>query len=213
MDQLLDALRRIAEDPSRNATALAAAVAIVVIFVILIVLILIAIALPGRSQTAPSRATTAPGPLRLWLRRWAPILITGPLATTAIITGVALWYHGTSTNEYCTRTCHAMAEPAETWLTSSHEEVACVRCHEGRPWRSMLRGLAMRSHSLYLEVTGTPARGDRIPPEICMECHLNVIEKPLTARNGEEFLHGEVLTQDPTCTRCHGAQGHVPPSF
>lgn len=180
---------------------------IVVLFVIVLVLVLIAFALPRSSARPHAHSRLA---ARLRLPRWLTLSIVAGLALAGAAGSVALWYHGTSANEYCTQTCHAMAVPAETWMLSAHSEVSCVRCHEGRPWESFGRGLTMRTHSLYLELTGAPPRGDRVPPDNCMSCHANVIEKPLEARNGEIFLHGEVLTEDPGCTRCHGPQGHEP---
>lgn len=200
---MLDILKRIAEDPSRNTAAIAAGISIIVLLVVLVVLLLIAFALPAKARAVPAK------PKRR-LPRWAIVLITGPLAVIGLSAAVALWYQGTSTNEYCTRTCHAMALPAESWSSSLHSDIDCVRCHEGPKWKTLPQALVSRSHSLFLELTGTPAQGDHVSPDVCMSCHANVIEKPLVARNGEQFLHGEALTIDPGCTRCHGAQGHEP---
>ncbi len=210
MDSLLKTLRALAEDPAGNATALGVALAIVVVFVTLIVLTLIGFALPEESK----QTTSAPRPesmIRRRLGKWTAILVTGPLATLAVAAAVALWYEQTSTNTYCARTCHAMAEPAQTWELSAHADVACIRCHEGRKWESFFSGVRSRMRSLRYQVTGTPGTKEPLPPERCMSCHANVMEKPLRARNGETFLHGEALTEDPACVRCHGAQGHVPP--
>ncbi len=207
MRELLATLSRLAEDPSQNPAALATAVSIVVLAVIVVVLVMIGFALP---QTSSGRSVSARVARRLRIPRWLSVTLVGLLSVSAALTAVALWYQGTSTNEYCTRTCHAMAVPTETWMLSAHKSVDCVRCHEGRPWESFPRGVTLRLSSLYSELTGAPARGGKVPPENCMSCHANVIEKPLEARNGETFLHGEVLTLDPSCVRCHGPQGHEP---
>jgi cytochrome c553 len=37
-----------------------------------------------------------------------------------------------------------------------------------------------------------------------------VLDAEMIARNGESFRHREVLADDGTCVRCHGAQGHAP---
>lgn len=206
MSELIEVLRRLAEDPTQNAGALAAAVTIVVLAVIIVVLVLIAVALPSQGR----RTSSGTSRWRLRIPRWLSVSLTIILCVGAAAGAVALWYHGTSTNDYCTKTCHAMAVPTESWMLSAHSEVSCVRCHEGRLWESFPRGVQMRANSLYYELTGAPARNQTVPPEICMSCHANVIAKPLEARNGETFLHGEELTTDPGCTRCHGPQGHEP---
>lgn len=209
MPKWAESIQRLFEDPSRNASAVTAAVAIVVVLVLIVVLILIAFAMPGtgRSDT-PGRGGPA-GPRRR-LPRWAALSVGLALGLTIASAAVTLWYAGTSTNQYCTRTCHSMAVPAESWTLSAHSDIECIRCHEGRRWSSMPRGVASRAYSLYLELSDATPRGTRVPASRCLECHSHAVASPLTARNGETFFHESALAEDPDCARCHGAQGHEP---
>lgn len=206
MQNWTESIQRLFEDPSRNASAVTAAVAIVVVVVLIIVLILVAFAMPNAART------DSPGAVRPRRRlpRWAALSIGLGLGLTISAAAVALWYAGTSSNEYCTKTCHSMAAPAESWTLSAHSDIDCIRCHEGRRWSTMPRGVASRAYSLYLEVSGDTPRGSRVPPSRCLECHSHTVSKPLTARNGETFLHETSLDDDADCARCHGAQGHEP---
>ena len=206
MQKWTESIQRLFEDPSRNATAVTTAVAIVVVVVLIIVLVLIAFAMPN------SVRTEAPGNTRPRRRlpRWAAISVGLGLGMTIAGSAVALWYSGTSSNEYCTKTCHSMAAPAESWTLSAHSDIECIRCHEGRRWTTMPRGVASRAYSLYLELSGDTPRGSRVPSSRCLECHRHTVATPLTARNGETFIHQTSLAEDPDCARCHGAQGHEP---
>lgn len=206
MQKWAESIQRLFEDPSRNASAVTAAVAIVVILVLIIVLILIAFAMPG---TARSDTAGTAGPRRR-LPRWAAVSVGLALGLTIASAAITLWYAGTSTNQYCTRTCHSMAGPAESWSLSAHSDIECIRCHEGRRWSSMPRGVASRAYSLYLELSDAAPRGTRVPASRCLECHSHTVASALTARNGETFLHETALAEDPDCARCHGAQGHEP---
>lgn len=202
MRQWLDSLQRVFEDPSRNATAAAAAIAIVVIAVVLVVLILIAFALPKAAPRPKRDGSIARLP------RWAA-LATGVVLVIVGLTGAtALWYHATSSNVYCTRTCHSMATANETWTLSSHSRIACTRCHEGRKWESFTKGVTSRAYSVYLEISGDTPRGTTVPPAICLSCHESFIDREIIARNGEPFSHREALAANEDCVRCHGAQGH-----
>lgn len=206
MQKWTESIQRLFEDPSRNASAVTAAVAIVVVLVLIIVLVLVAFAMPaaGRSD---SRGPAAP---RRRLPRWAAMAVGLGLGLIIASAAVTLWYAGTSSNQYCARTCHSMAGPAESWTLSAHSDVECIRCHEGRRWSSMPRGVASRAYSLYLELSDATPRGSRVPESRCLECHSHAVASALTARNGETFLHDEALAEDPDCVRCHGAQGHEP---
>lgn len=209
MNDWLVAIQRIFEDPSRNANAVTTAVAIVVVVVLIAVLLLIAYSLPA---SAP-RSVSPKGSGRSRAARRVFAVVAGVmLAVTGAAGAGALWYRATSTNDYCTRTCHSMAVPTESWAISVHSAVECVRCHEGRPWQNVPRSLAYRFDCLYLELTGDTPRGRPVQPATCLDCHAEAISRPLIARNGERFVHADALDDDAGCSRCHGTQGHGPPS-
>ncbi len=223
MQDRLDALRELIRLPQQNPQAVGVAIAIVVLLAIVLVLLLIAIALPGRRaktpvpEPEPEEASADLGFLarlahrRRLAKRWESILVTLTILAIGLLAAGATWYHTTSSNEYCTRTCHAMSKPADNWRFSSHAEIDCVRCHEGPPWVSMPTALVARSRSLYYELTETSATPRPVPEEACLQCHEGLKTQTIVGRNGGLFTHGMVMSRERTCKTCHGAQGHVIP--
>lgn len=204
MEQWLDSFQHVIENPSQNAPAIATGVAIVVLFVVVIALTLIAFALPGREEDSlAALVVEKKGP-----PRWVGWVVGWIVALAGLAGATALWYSGTGSDQYCMKTCHSMAAATETWSVSAHSTVSCIRCHEGRKWASMPTGMANRTKCLFYQVTHAPARNMKVRPENCMSCHAAVISKPVIARNGETFLHGEALMKNQDCSRCHLAQGH-----
>jgi|GEM_PF-4033589 len=210
MNGRLQALRDLLSEPQQNFAAVGTAVSIVVILVILIVLALIVAALPGRDEEehAGTSVPAEPRTEKPRVPRWLAIGTIAIVASAGVVASFVLWYHSTSTNQYCTSTCHAMAEPTRTWAVSAHQNVDCIRCHEGRKWESWPTGLAGRSRSLFLEVTGRRGGSRPVDEETCLDCHKGLLETPLMARNSEIFTHGELIREGRTCLSCHGAQGH-----
>lgn len=210
MDGRLQALRDLLSEPQQNFAAVGTAVSIVVILVILIVLALIVAALPGRDEDAHESPTspTESGPEKRRMPRWLSVATIALVASVGVVASFVLWYHSTSSNQYCTSTCHSMAEPTRTWAVSAHQNVDCIRCHEGRKWESWPIGLAGRTQSLLLEVTGRRGGSRPVDEENCLDCHRGLLETPLMARNSEIFTHGELMREGRTCLSCHGAQGH-----
>jgi hypothetical protein len=207
MRSLTQALRTLIQDPSSNFAATGTAIAIVVLAVIILVLLLIAAVVPSRRDSHPASDAT-PGRRRLSrLGAWGVGMLI--VAIGAIISDAA-WYQITSPTEYCTSTCHAMAKPAATWAESAHTSVPCIRCHEGEKWSSFPVGVASRARSMYYQITGVKARRRIVPAEICLSCHIGLLDTRMTARNGEGFYHRQLIGKRTDCSGCHGAQGHVP---
>lgn len=210
MSERLAALRELLENPASNPSALGAAIAIVVLIVILIALILIVLALPDRDEDNE----TPEGELPARRKRPTPFLsalAAWMLAVTTLGVGVLIFYESTSSNEYCTQTCHAMAKPSATHAASAHKSISCVRCHEGRKWDSMWTGLGARANSIYLQYSAAESNGANVPESRCLECHRTAMRIELTARNGEQFTHTDLPNNGSGCSRCHGDQGHEIP--
>lgn len=213
MDGQLQALRNLISDPTANSGAAVLLIGIVVVFVLMVVVLLIALAVPGRARRedrprdeVAELVEGGPRPTRLGGLGCAAL---AALLTLGFAVAVMVWYGTTSSNTYCSQTCHAMAVPAATWKRSAHSSVSCVRCHEGRPWSTMVTGLSLRTYSLYLQVSDAKPRALAVPDSRCLECHSAVVDRVLTSLNGETFTHREFIDADKRCTSCHGAQGHV----
>lgn len=211
MSDRLEALGRLFADPTGNTAALATAIAIVVLLVLVVVLVLLAFALPGVSQPA------APGEAAEQVRARRSAALRARLVALAIVfvasmAALAVWYQTTSSVRYCTRVCHQMAEPAATWRASAHASVSCTRCHEGRPWLSFGNGVVGRSRSLFLYLTGTEGGRGTVPPALCLDCHEGLLDRRVTALNGETYVHRDDYDAGRTCRECHGEQGHTEPT-
>lgn len=211
MQQWADTLAQLFEDPAQNAAAIGTGVAVVVVFTLIIVLLLVALALPSTRVVVAHKKGSSDSPARRRMPTWLTILAVAGFVVALAAGAVVLWYEDTSTNEYCTKTCHAMAVPAETWTISSHSDVDCVRCHEGRKWESFPRGVALRIDSLYMQWTDAAPRGRKIPNSTCLSCHESVLSRTVTGRNGEDFKHSSIDNERTSCATCHGPQGHTTP--
>lgn len=212
MQDWLEAVRTLVRDPSSNFAALGTAIAIAVIVIIIGVLLMVAFVLPqGHAEHSPAGtvADKAAAAQRRARRRgaWATGVV---IVAFGLLAAAAAWYQTTSSNEYCTRTCHSMARAVETWQASPHAGVACVRCHEGTQWKTVLAGTFQRAACIYYEVSGRRAPRRKVPSANCLSCHDGLLDQPLAARNGEQFTHRDIVDDKTDCASCHGPQGHQP---
>ncbi len=104
--------------------------------------------------------------------------------------------------------CHVMQEYYDSWLKSSHHQVAgCADCHLPH---DPVRKLVSKAdngffHSLVFTL-GTPdviqikPRNRRITQRDCLACHGDVVHAMLPASPALET---------PSCVRCHTAVGHA----
>lgn len=199
MNLKLQALRSLLIDPSSNYVAVAAALAAVVVLVLIFVFAAVALILPGKRTSEGAR------PMHVGARA----LIAG-LVVLGLALATSIWYQTTSSDEYCATTCHAMARSATSWAKSPHGSVSCVRCHEGSGVAALPETVSSRVMDLYLNAFGLKSSSRSVPADRCLDCHSTVLDMPLTARNGESFLHRDVLSDGTPCVSCHGDQGHVP---
>lgn len=204
---MLSRLSALFGNPASDPTAMAILVLIVAVALLFVAFIVIAITLPRPQESEEDKRR-----LHARTRRLAAgCAVTLAIVTVGLVGASALWYPATSTNSYCTRTCHAMAAASDTWSTSAHNRVTCIRCHEGTGWRAVPTGLVLRISCLVSQGTKAPTRRGPVPQSRCLECHGNLLDITMQARNGELFTHRAVLARGESCTSCHGTQGHVPP--
>ena len=204
MDPKLAALRELLRDPSANYTAVAVAIAALVTFVLAVILTLVAAVMPKRRALAAA----SDSPPRLGV-------VGSILIVVVVIAGVtgasALWYQQTSTDEFCAQTCHSMQPATLSWTRSPHGTVSCIRCHESSALSEAPRNAAYRLYYVYREyVSKGPIVPLAVPAARCLNCHQDVLDAKLTARNGDPFTHREALLDGASCRRCHRSQGHEP---
>ena len=206
MDLKLSALRELLRDPSANYTAVAVAIATLVTFFLVIILALIAAVMPShRPLVATGQAATSPRLGTLGSIMISLIVIMG------IGAAAGLWYQQTSTDVFCAQTCHSMKQAALTWARSPHSTVSCIRCHEDPGLRNVPRNSAYRLFYVYREFVKS---GRTIPLAVpayrCISCHDDILDTPLTARNGDPFTHRQTVADGTSCRTCHRSQGHEP---
>ena len=205
MEPKLAALRELLRDPSANYTAVALAIAALVTFVLVVILTLIAVVMPKRRAVTNAEADRTP---RLGIAGVALITIVVVLGVAG---GAALWSQQTSSDEFCSQTCHSMEPATLSWARSPHASVGCISCHEEPGLRSVPRNSAYRLFYVYREYV---AKGSIVPLAIpaarCLACHEGIADTRLIARNGDPFTHRAVIEEGTSCRSCHRSQGHEP---
>ena len=120
-----------------------------------------------------------------------------------------LMVEATSQPQFC-GSCHVMEPYYESWLTSSHKEVACVECHIPPGIYSeaekKVEGLSMMV-SYFTGTYGTNPWAE-IDDAACLECHQRRLLAGKEVFGGILFDHGPHLTElrrekRLRCTSCH----------
>ncbi|GMV17305.1 MAG: cytochrome c nitrite reductase small subunit [Polyangiaceae bacterium] len=105
--------------------------------------------------------------------------------------------------------CHVMREQYESWLKSSHHDVAsCNDCHTppGTLGKYATKALNGFNHSLafttgrFAEPIRANALNQRIARQACSKCHASIVESMHASSPNERDLAD--------CKRCHGSVGH-----
>lgn len=132
--------------------------------------------------------------------------VLGGIGTFTFGYGKGLSY--LSTDPAACANCHVMQEYYDSWLKSSHHQVAgCIDCHlphdvVGKYVSKVDNGFF---HSLVFTL-GTPdviqikPRNRRITQRDCIECHRAVVHA---------MLPGSPAAEAPSCVSCHAAVGHA----
>ena len=205
MEPNFAAMQELLRDPSANYTAVALAIAALVTFMLVIILTLIAVVMPKR-RAVPSGNTDEPPRLGV-----AGVTLIVAIMALGVTGGAALWYQQTSSDEFCSQTCHSMEPATRSWARSPHASVDCIRCHEDSGLRSVPRNAAYRLYYVYREyVAKGPVVPLAVPAARCLACHQDIANTRLVARNGDPFTHRAVIDERTSCRSCHRSQGHEP---
>ena len=146
--------------------------------------------------------------LRLWLLR-AAALAGAFVLLLALLTAVSAMY--TSRPEFC-RSCHNMEPYFESWQSSSHSNVSCVKCHfppgVGEKVRGKLLGLVQLAK--YVTSSEGPRPAAEVPDSSCLRsgCHETRVLAGRVEFHGVPFDHrphmGEMRRgKRLRCTSCH----------
>jgi predicted CXXCH cytochrome family protein len=123
-----------------------------------------------------------------------------------LTTGAAVY---TSRSEFCV-SCHIMEPYYVSWQTSSHKDVACIKCHFPPGAVEKVRGKLLGLVQLLKYVTATA--GPRLSAEIsdasCLRCHDTRLLAGRVEFHGVPFDHRPHLSElrrgkRLRCTSCH----------
>jgi nitrate/TMAO reductase-like tetraheme cytochrome c subunit len=118
----------------------------------------------------------------------------------------------TSTPRFC-GTCHYMQPYYQQWKTSTHNKVACIKCHIKPGLKNKLAQKMEALHEVVSMATGKypPRPHAEVSDETCLRqgCHeTRLLEGKVLLKNGVQFNHTPHLTQERRgkhlqCTSCH----------
>ncbi len=121
---------------------------------------------------------------------------------------------------YCGRICHAMNPQYQTWLKSSHVNVACNNCHRDSSYVGIstdrfvkpIERIASTKESSALQPLNADNEYSRkkLPDLWCLECHPTPITKAI-AKGGLRLgkkMHSRHKKAGLRCTTCHNRIAH-----
>lgn len=210
MNAYLEEIARIIRDPASNLTVAALLAAAVTLGVLILVLALL-IAIVGRedrSGAAPRRSDPSAGrsSSRSPRRRTPPVWLPWLLIAAALLSALYA-YHATSSDRFCSGACHAMSSIGVT--APEHRQVACVRCHEGRPWLSMPLAAVQRGRYAIGSLLGRTPKDAVVSPDRCLSCHSRDVERTMESSAGIRMSHEEPLDAGYPCEACHEKAAHA----
>ncbi|MCE5204299.1 MAG: hypothetical protein LLG24_08845 [Actinomycetia bacterium] len=200
-------LGQLIRNPASNLVAASLALAIFVITLLLIVVIAL-IALT-RMREEPERAEA--DATRRSHRHHKRLAALSRRQTAAVWVGVIVIalagaYISSSSDTFCSSTCHSMLTAADSHEKSTHASVRCVACHQ----TSAVDAVCDRLRYAYVQLRGTETLQVEVLVEdaTCLECHQTILDDDPTVRYGIRVVHAHFFDAGVGCARCHPASGH-----
>ncbi|GAW93574.1 cytochrome c3 family protein, partial [Calderihabitans maritimus] len=135
------------------------------------------------------------------------ILVNGLVLFIGVFSVAALKL--TSTPQFCA-ICHEMRPEYVTWAATSHNKVACVKCHIEPGIVNLIKHKMGAMKQLYQHVTKTYHRPIEMPHEIedyiCEQCHSQ--NRVVNASGDLIIPHEKHKIQEVPCVRCHSGVAH-----
>ncbi len=113
---------------------------------------------------------------------------------------------------FCGKNCHIMRPFYDSWRTSSHNDVLCVKCHYEPGVIGEIKGKMNGLKQFYNYETRTEDYSGQLYARVldknCLSCHENRIYSSNTSYLSVNFSHRDHLLQPKrgiglTCTSCH----------
>lgn len=209
MRAYLDAILAVIREPTSNLTAAALMVAAVVLIALILIIGVLILLVPPAGQTAGAMPT-APAKRRKKNRMMSrvPAWALTTLLVLVVAVAAAYTYYVTSTDEFCSASCHTMEPAAAAVASSAHSGVSCVRCHEGRAGLTIPAAVLSRTRYLLGAEIGRTPGGATVPASRCLECHFAILEGSVESTAGIRISHKEPLDAGYPCESCHEEAGH-----
>lgn len=137
--------------------------------------------------------------------RWRFVAIIS-IAVVVVVIAIFGTMEYTSRPAFCS-SCHEMKPMYNTWASSAHRNVSCIKCHAEPGLFGYIGTKLSSSKDLYYHITGTYKKPIRVLNskvgfnKRCLVCHKNQIGKN-DAHNKTHFNSGLA------CTECHEGLVH-----
>lgn len=223
--QAVERIKAIVRNPSSDsylAVILVACIALTVAIGVILLLIIITPSQRGghqsradrerRPQKSPPRRQTIRDELNTTRKRPPNRLLVALTGNIAVIifaaTAMAGVYFATSTDRYCSETCHGGGAALVDATEARHAH--CIQCHEGPLFLSAVPNSLARARMVTGFIFDSSVKdGPSVDSSRCLSCHRNRIVKGVViGEKGIAMSHAELLTAGTPCTRCHRRTGH-----
>ncbi|HET6351283.1 MAG TPA: cytochrome c3 family protein [Coriobacteriia bacterium] len=224
--QTLERIKTVSRNPSSDSDLAVILVACIALAVAIVVILLLIIITPSqrtirKTRTYRLKPGQEPPPPRepsirdeLNTTRERPpsqlfLILTGNVALLVIAAlGLAGVYFATSTDRYCSETCHRGSTAIVDAADARHAH--CIQCHEGPLLlASVSNSLGRVRMAAGSALDASVANGPSVDSSRCLSCHRDKIAKGvLVGDKGIAMSHAELLAAGVPCTRCHRRTGH-----
>ena len=156
----------------------------------------------GKNYSSSSRNKYSSRKYKGYILSVGPLLVI--IAAGAFLTTGMIKY--TSRSEFCIN-CHEMTPTYQTWQSSSHKNVECIKCHSDPGTAGLVRTKTNALKEVYLHVTGnyetpiTISTDNAAFTNRCLGCHQGIKGKG-EPHNNKHF------EADIACTDCHQGMVH-----
>lgn len=135
------------------------------------------------------------------------LIMAGLIVFCFVFTAWSVGY--TSQSEFC-GSCHEMGSMHQTWINSSHKNVACIDCHSEPGVKGMVKAKMNGLKELYVHVTSNSIAPKAQSGDVnCLSCHQDKvstnIERALAAKNPHTIKH---FDNGMNCLTCHSGLVH-----
>ncbi len=163
-------------------------------------------------MTEPDTTRSVPG---FWRRRVGKVVIVVIVLFVVFVVASFTAAKFTESNRFCGTDCHEMWPYRDTWATSTHKSVNCVRCHIPPGPINLIETKFFALREVWVHFMG-PAKAPikvtrHIPNGVCQSCHAasqTSHQVSLGTPAPVTFQHGSPGHAKQQCISCHAQVVH-----